>query len=186
LGHSSYTLSAGQIWGNLPLPSLWVFPGNQSFGFDPMSFRANIMGSILGDRNRSDTYDPVTFNLMFFYEFVSDRYLQLGIDHHFEGFFLDRISLNRYLRWKEVLTFRLAYGSLSPGNRALNAGNTEVSVQAPDRTPYMELGFGIENILKVARIDFIWRLNNRNPEPPPRLEGYRYNFGVRFSFGFAL
>ena len=25
--------------------------------------------------------------------------------------------------------------------------------------PYAEVGFGIENILKIARIDFTWRIN---------------------------
>jgi hypothetical protein len=28
--------------------------------------------------------------------------------------------------------------------------------------PYFEAGFGIENILKIARVDFMWRINYRD------------------------
>jgi hypothetical protein len=53
----------------------------------------------------------------------------------------------------------------------------------PDRIPYMEAGFGIGNILKVLRIDGIWRLNYhepllRNPELYSNW-GKRNNFGLR-------
>jgi len=29
-------------------------------------------------------------------------------------------------------------------------------------TPYMEVGVGVENILKVLRFDYVWRLTYRN------------------------
>ena len=29
-------------------------------------------------------------------------------------------------------------------------------------TPYMEVGVGLENILKVIRVDYVWRLTYRN------------------------
>jgi hypothetical protein len=31
---------------------------------------------------------------------------------------------------------------------------------ATTKTPYVEVGFGIENILKVASINFTWRVTN--------------------------
>lgn len=31
-----------------------------------------------------------------------------------------------------------------------------------ERTPYVEAGVGIENILKVLRVDYVWRLTYRN------------------------
>jgi hypothetical protein len=46
-------------------------------------------------------------------------------------------------------------------------------------TPYVELGYGVENILKVGRIDFFHRLTyTDNP-------GVN-NFGIKFSFQFIL
>lgn len=39
---------------------------------------------------------------------------------------------------------------------------------------YLELGFGIENILRLVRVDFLWRLTQRDD---PAVS----NFGVRFA-----
>jgi hypothetical protein len=68
----------------------------------------------------------------------------------------------RKLKFKEVLTARLAYGSLSDKNLAFNL-SSEQMVQAPYRVPYLETGMGIENILKVLRVDAVWRLNYHVP-----------------------
>ncbi|WP_161806964.1 hypothetical protein [Hymenobacter sp. AT01-02] len=45
--------------------------------------------------------------------------------------------------------------------------------------PYAEVGYGIENILRVARVDFLHRLTYRN-SPGAR------TFGVKVSFQFKL
>jgi len=48
----------------------------------------------------------------------------------------------------------------------------------PEKTPYLEAGVGLENILKLFRIDAIWRLNYHKPD----IE----NFGFRVYMTLAF
>lgn len=138
-GYTSYHLNTGKVWGNLPYPSLYVFQGNQTWGFDLRGF-----------------------NLMNYLEFVADEYVSLALDHHLEGWIWNKFPALRKLKFKEVLTARLAYGSLSERNRMFNLSEVQ-NVRAPSVIPYLETGLGIENILKVLRVDAVWRLNYHVP-----------------------
>jgi len=138
-GYTAYHLNVGKVWGTLPYPSLYVFQGNQTWGFDPRGY-----------------------NLMNYLEFVADEYISVALDHHLEGWVWNKFPALRKLKFKEVLTARLAYGSLSDKNLAFNL-SSEQMVQAPYRVPYLETGMGIENILKVLRVDAVWRLNYHVP-----------------------
>jgi len=183
-GYLDFTLQAGKIWGTTPYPLLNVFRGSQSYALDPMGNGLGALVSLLGS-NRSVMYDPVGFNLMYFYEFVADQWVTFGFDHHLESFFLRKIPLIRKLKWKELWTFRLAYGSLSPQNILMNNTPTQ-TIQAPTQKPYMEIGVGLENIFKILRIDFLWRLNYYNPIAPDRLSKYQYNYGIRLNVRVGL
>jgi hypothetical protein len=44
---------------------------------------------------------------------------------------------------------------------------------------YMELGFGVENILKLLRVDFIWRLTQRE-QPDVQKWGVRFLISPKF------
>ncbi|MCF8369551.1 MAG: DUF5686 and carboxypeptidase regulatory-like domain-containing protein [Bacteroidales bacterium] len=134
IGWSKYNLEAGKIWGTLPFPLLELHPGNETFLFDEYAF-----------------------NLMNFFEFVSDEYVSMYYTHHFDGFFLNHIPLMRKLKWREVGFLKGVIGTLSDANKNYN--------ELPDIThtlekPYIEAGVGIENIFKVVRIDGIWRLSH--------------------------
>ncbi len=184
LGYMDYTVGVGKIWGQVPYPLLNVFRGSQSYALDPMGVGLGAIASFLGS-NRSILYDPVGFNLMYFYEFVADQWLVAGLDHHLEGFFIRKFPLIRRLKLKELWTFRLAYGSLSPQNLQTNNTLTQ-SIKAPNSQPYMEIGIGIENILKVLRLDFLWRLNYKNPVTPERIAKYQYNYGLRVNMNLKF
>src|SRR5690606_8660244 len=70
-GEGNYILSAGKVFADsLPYPILDVQRGNQSF---------------LANR--------YTFNLMKLFEFVSDQYVSVNYEHHFGGFFFNRVPL---------------------------------------------------------------------------------------------
>jgi hypothetical protein len=176
-GWFRYDLRAGQIFGTLPFPSLHVFRGNMSWG-----------------------YDRYGFNLMNYYEFVADRYVTFAGEQHFEGLIWNQLPLLRRLKWKEVLTCRLAWGSLTQANLALNeviipqtdGPAYHQQIKAPTAIPYMEAGVGLYNILKVIRVDAIWRLNyhdlsyRTDPTIPKANWGRFNNFGIRADFSITF
>jgi len=133
------TVEGGRVFGTLPYPLLAIHSGNETFYLDDASF-----------------------NTMNFFEFISDRYVQLFAEHHFEGLFLNRIPLMRRLKWREVATFKGVAGDLDPKH------NTELlllpGMFALYNGPFMEVSAGIENILKVLRFDIIWRLRYNDHE----------------------
>ena len=180
-GYINYTLTGGRIFGTLPYPSLYVFRGSQSYAMDPIGANLGAIASIAGS-NRSSTYDPVGFNLMYFYEFIADQYAVGGFDHHLEGWILNKFPLIRKLKLKEVLSVRAAYGTLSQANKVIN----NHLIKAPDKQPYVEASVGIENILKILRVDFVWRLNYHNPVAPEYIRKYQYNFGIRFNVSVSF
>lgn len=194
MGWMTYTASVGRVWGTVPYPSLFVFRGSQSYNMTTIGFSVGAFQSFSGGSNRTAMYDEVGFNLMYFYEFCADEFAVAGFDYHMGGWFLRKIPLIRKLQFKEVFTFRGAWGRLSPQNRAMNTLTDNrvpdepfaQSIQAPDGRPYVEVGVGIENILKFIRVDYVWRLTYRDPRPTGRLAGFGYNSGVRFSIGIGF
>lgn len=152
-GWSKYIIEAGKTWGTLPYPLLNLHPGNETFIFDEYAY-----------------------NLMNYYEFVTDEYVSLYYTHHFDGFFLNQIPLMRKLKWREVAFMQGVIGTLSQKNRDYS--------ELPDGTftlekPYLEAGIGVENIFRIFRVDAIWRLSHLdNPEIA--------KFALFFSFHFSF
>jgi len=133
LGKMYYIVTLGKTFGTLPYPLLELHKGNETYA-----------------------YDDYAFNLMNYYEFISDQYASLSVTHHFNGFFFNKIPLFRRLKWREVVTGKGVVGSLSYANRTFN----ELPLTMYDlRQPYFESGLGIENILKVIRVDALWRMS---------------------------
>lgn len=200
MGWMSYTLSGGQIFGTLPFPSLYVYQGSQSLAMYVQGGQQDALRSFVGVTNRTSFYQTVNFNLMHFYEFMADQYSMLGIDYHLEGYFFNKLPGLRWvlnkLDWKEVLTLRVASGSLTAENRALNnpiqavgatpAEGEPIQVKAPDGEPYVEYGVGVENIFKLFRVDYVRRLNYLNPTTPTDLKDFNFNWGIRFSMNFTF
>ena len=133
-GYLYYVIEGGRVWGTVPYPLLEVHQGNESY-----------------------FYDYLAFNLMNYYEFVSDRYISLFGTYHLEGFFLDKIPLMKKLKWRELASFKMVYGDLSQKNLDVLVDKTLFTRLG--KKPYMEAGFGVENIFKILRVDFIYRLS---------------------------
>lgn len=152
-GKTEYRLTAGKYFGVLPYPLLEIHNGNESY-----------------------FYDQSAFNLMNFFEFISDRYATAMISHHFDGYFLNKIPLFRKLKWREVVTYRTVAGSLNDRNRremVMPSNFYELS------QPYMEVAAGIENIFKIFRVDAMWRLNYLD-HPDIAKFGIRAAFEIQF------
>lgn len=151
LGRIRYSVNFGYINGSAAYPFLKVHEGNQSYWLTVNAF-----------------------NKMDFFEFISDKYVTLLIENHWDGLFLDRIPLIKKLKWRLVSTYRMAYGQIDDKHLE-NMLLPEFTKSFGD-TPYAEVALGIENIFKVGRVDVFWRLSHLDP-------GVKVtdisNFGVR-------
>ncbi|CAM4395243.1 DUF5686 domain-containing protein [Zobellia roscoffensis] len=149
------TLEMGKTFNDVPLGLLNVVPGNQTF---------------------FSNYG--TFPNLDFYEFVTDTYVALHLQHNFNGRLFSRVPLLRKLNLREIIGLRGVWGDLSDENIALNAPATiNTPLQAPSDKIYYEYSFGIGNIFKILRIDFNFRGNYLDaPDARP--------FSITGTFGF--
>ncbi|GAB4002693.1 DUF5686 and carboxypeptidase-like regulatory domain-containing protein [Spirosoma daeguense] len=146
LGRMNYLLSAGYTPSTLPAPLLFPHIGNPT----PL-------------------LTTNTFNRMQYYEFVSNQFVALHVQHRFEGLLFNRLPGIRKLNWRLIANFDALWGSQSKANRSLEsaqplpngARSIRFGALDPDR-PYMEVGYGIDNIFKLIRIQAIHRLNYLN------------------------
>ena len=153
LGRMNYGLNIGYINGNAAYPFLKVHEGNQSYWLLTNAF-----------------------NKMNFLEFVSDKYLTAFIENHWDGFFLDRAPLLKKLKLRLVTSARMAYGTLS--NRHEQVMVFPSFIKQFGSIPYVESSVGIENILKIGRVDLFWRLTHRTPGESPI--GVRFRYYINF------
>lgn len=159
-GHIDATLGAGIEWNKVPFTKLFI----------PMT-------------NQSLFLQPGAFNMMLPMEFLYDKYAMLHATWYMKGLILNRLPLIQKLRFREVLSFSALYGSLSSVNNPMISPDGLYAFPAgaskPGRYPYMEFTAGIENILKVLRIDYVRRLNYLENERAAKN-------GVRLSFRFTF
>lgn len=161
LGVSRYTIDAGKYMGTLPYPLLKVHLGNESL-----------------------FYTTAAFNLMNVAEFASDTYASLRYNHYFEGFLLNRVPLVRKLKWRAVAHSSILWGKLSEANQSLvvspdPADKNYSEPRSLGDTPYIEVGYGIENIFKFFRVDAFHRLTHLD-------QSHVRKFGVKMSITMAL
>ena len=147
------TIEAGKTFGEVPLGLLSVIPGNQSY---------------------FSIYN--TFSQLDYYEFVTDTYASLHLEHNFNGRIFSRIPLLRKLNLREIISVRGVWGELSAENRLLNSP-TNIQLIAPNNKVYWEYSIGVGNIFKIFRLDFNFR-GNYLDNPDAR------KFGITGTFGF--
>ena len=160
LGTSVYAMEGGYIPSQIPYPSLKNHVGNTTI-FHTLE----------------------AFNLMEFGEFVSDKYVFLKYNHHFEGFILNRIPLMKRLKWRLVASANILYGSLSDKNRKIIPeediqGNPISSIKSLEEKPYVEVGYGIENIFKVFSVQAFHRLTYLD-DPGTNPFGVKVNISLK-------
>ncbi|PKQ70785.1 DUF5686 and carboxypeptidase-like regulatory domain-containing protein [Raineya orbicola] len=166
IGHANYFISAGYYFGQVPFPLLRAHLGNNT----PFLIEK-------------------AFNQMSGFEFVSDHYIALNYAHYFENLIFSRLPLfkkaNKFLDWRLVVSLNAVYGGLRQENKDLIAdfdlfGNPLPPIQSLNyQMPYVEVGYGIDNILKFFRVDFFHRLTYLNLDTAKP-------FGIKFSAQIKL
>jgi len=147
------TVEVGKTFGAVPLGLLNIVPGNQTL---------------------FSLYN--TFPNLDFYEFVTDTYTSVHLEHNFNGRLFSRIPFMRKWNLREIVGLRGVWGELSDENILLSSP-TNIPLMAPNNNIYWEYSFGVGNIYKIFRIDFNFRGNYlENPNARP--------FSVTGTFGF--
>lgn len=136
-GTLDYALHVGGIIGNVPYPLLHHFEGNQGYA-----------------------YDPYRFTLMNNFMFAADKFLALHAEWNGQGILFNLIPGVRRLRLRELVTFKLAWGTYSYKHDAVLPWQTSHAQISSLATPYVEIGCGIGNILRVMDIHSVWRLTH--------------------------
>ncbi len=150
LGYADLNLEVGKVWTQAPYTLLSMPNANTGYTIQKGSFSQ--------------------LNAM---EFVYDQYASWNICWKMNGLIFNNLPYFRHLKLREVVTFRGVKGSLSakndpslmkadgvtPENPTIYEFPSNGTVYRLGATPYMEAAFGIDNIFKVLRVEYIRRLN---------------------------
>ena len=148
IGYFNVMLRAGKIWGQAPYPLL-----------------------IIPNANLSYTYRKETFETMTPMEFILDQHLTWDIVYYMNGLIFNRTPLLRELKLREVLYCRGIWGSLSDKNNPAIDMSGNIFSFPTDKSkatgttmkePFVEIGAGVENILKMASVSFFKRMTYKN------------------------
>lgn len=148
LGHTDVLLEGGAVFGYVPYPLLIIHRANQSY-----------------------SYEQHSYNLMNFMEFGSDRYASINIQHSFDGFLFNKIPVIKKAGLREVVSLKVLTGGITKKNGLLNNKpsynfpkdeHSNLLIHSLNSQPYMEASFGVSNIFKVLRVDWVQRLTYLN------------------------
>jgi hypothetical protein len=165
LGYTDVTFETGKIIGEVPFPLLDISRANQTY-----------------------SYQPLSYNMMNFLEFVNDEYVALFADHCFNGFILNKVPLIKKLKFREYLTCKIMYGGISKDNNPNSESelfkfpvynNGDPITYTFGKVPYIEASVGVSNVLKFFRVDYVQRLTYLN-HPNVSKNGVRVSIKLDF------
>ena len=142
-GYTDIILLGAKVWNRVPFPML-----------------------VIPNANLSYTIQPESYSLLNAMEFINDEYASWDVTYFMNGALLNRLPLIKKLKWREVFFTRGFWGNLTAKNNPENGAEglflfPEGSYEM-GRQPYVEVGAGLENIFKVLRLDYVWRLTYRD------------------------
>lgn len=146
-GELNYLLQAGMVFGKVPYPMLHIFTGNQTHVFD-----------------------PYRFSLMNNYQYAADQYISLHAHWDGKGVLFNLIPGIRYARLRELAEVKIAYGGMRNDHQSILPFPTtqtgHSTLHAPT-IPYVEVGVGIGNILRIGEVYGIFRVTQlQDPTTP--------------------
>jgi hypothetical protein len=153
-GNIYYNVFAGKVFGApLPFMLMEVHPGNEIF-----------------------YYNKYAFNMMNRFEYISDRFAGINVEHNFGSGLFRFLPITRKLKFRQFWNAKVLWGNLSDANKSYNFTATSV-FKTLNNKQYVELGTGVDNIFKVLRLDLVWRV-----APTPLPEARFQRFAVFGSF----
>ena len=160
-GYADVILKGAKIWSKVAYPDLLIPNANLSYTIQAESYAL---------------MDPM--------EFVNDQFVSWDLTYWANGTILNRIPLVKYLKFREVFTFRGLWGSLSDKNNPSKSDNLFIFPEntqcaAMSNKPYMEIGVGLDNILTFLRLDYVWRLTYRET---PGVDRSGLRLALHFTF----
>ena len=188
-GFADTQWEGGLMLGRVPFPLLFVHRGNQTF-----------------------FHDPNTFNMMNWFEFVSDKYVSVDYYHHFNGFVFNKVPFLKKLKWRMTAGAKAVWGGVSvsntpgltesddifnfpsrrvedkKGNAVLDQFGNEQYDQVTftmERMPYVEASVGIENIFKIISVDLVKRFTHLDNPNVSKLGAAR-GWGLRVRAGIRF
>ena len=158
-GELDYLVQAGLVFGRVPYPLLCHFAGNQTH-----------------------TFEPHRFSLMNNYQYAADQYVALQAHWNGKGVLFNLIPGVRYLRLRELVELKMAYGGLRQDHQQVLTFPTTQTGHGTMRAmqvPYVEMGVGIGNILRIGEVYGVFRLTQINDPASPW-------WAVRFRLHLAM
>jgi len=156
-GKLYWNIYAGKIFRAIPYQFLDILPGNELY-----------------------YYNKYAFNLMNQFEFIADEYAGFNIEHNIGNGLFRFIPITRKLKFRQFWSVKGVWANLSDDNKKLNFIGS-YPYKSLDNNMYVELGTGVDNILKFFRIDFVWRF-----APKPIANESINRFGIFGSFRFTF
>lgn len=153
-GYADINFKAGYMKGKVPFTSAFTAPGNTGF---------------IKDNNSFELIRP--------FEFQHTKYLMLFYEHHFQGLLFNHIPYVSRAKLREFVSVKALYGSYGKQGTKLPAQFPETHQNT--KLPYLELGVGIENILKIFQVSFHCRTTYWNT---PGAENFALKIGIRPGF----
>jgi hypothetical protein len=167
-GKVNYFVYGGKIFGDaLPFMLLELHPGNEVY-----------------------YYNKQAFNLMNRFEYFSDQFVGLNLEHNFDKKLINLVPFLRKVNVRQFWNIKAVTGTLLDQNRKLNRLDYEnYRLRSLKGKPYIELGTGLENLFRFFRVDLVWRFAPEQLLPsgaviPSDLR--KSKFGVFGSFQFKF
>lgn len=151
-----YTKLNGSIQGRLVMGQVfmnYMVNGGYLFGDAPYDLLDMPVGSM------SLGYAKYRFNLLHHAAFAHNLYTNTHLHINGGGILLNRIPLIKKLKLREIVSLKFHHGKL-------NHAYKEV-FDLPDyysndkKTPYGEIGFGLANIFKILRVEYVRQLGGK-------------------------
>jgi len=160
-GYVDAIVKGGHVWSTTPFTELLIPNANLSY-----------------------TIQPESFALLSPMEFITDSYAVFDFTYWANGAIFNYIPYFKKLKLREVFAFRGVFGHLSDKNNPrLNNWLPQFPVSANPinmtSTPYMEISAGIDNIFRILRVDYVWRLSYRDT---PGVDRSGLRIALHFNF----